>query len=255
MYLDEIAHQRFADYDTSSIRSGWVGAPPAVLDRIRAEYPVEGLVNLYSASEGGGTWGDVTDPWELRRVSVGRALTGTEIHIRDVDTGRGLPDGQVGEIGFRGWMQMTEYLGEPAKTAEAFDADGFLHLGDLGFLDEDGHLHFTGRIKDMIRSGGENVAAEEVETFLVQHPAIRQAAVIGRPDDRLGEVVVAIVEPTSPGAVSEAEVIAFCTKHLANFRVPRAVHFVDGWPTTASGKILKPSLRERFAAAPQGVQR
>jgi acyl-CoA synthetase (AMP-forming)/AMP-acid ligase II len=151
-------------------------------------------------------------------------------------------------------MQMTEYLGEPEKTAEAFDADGFLHLGDLGFLDEDEHLHFTGRIKDMIRSGGENVAAEEVETFLVQHPAIRQAAVIGRSDDRMGEVVVAVVEPTSPGAVTEAEVIAYCKEHLANFRVPRAVHFVDAWPTTASGKILKPSLRERFAAAPEGVQ-
>jgi acyl-CoA synthetase (AMP-forming)/AMP-acid ligase II len=255
MYLDEIAHERFADYDTSSIRSGWVGAPPAVLDSIRAEYPVEGLVNLYSASEGGGTWGDVTEPWELRRVSVGRALTGTEIHVRDVDTGRELPAGQVGEIGFRGWMQMIGYLGEPEKTAEASDADGFLHLGDLGFLDEAGYLHYTGRIKDMIRSGGENVAAEEVETFLVQHPAIRQAAVIGRPDDRMGEVVIAVVEPTSPGAVSEAEVIAYCKEHLANFRVPRAVHFVDAWPTTASGKILKPSLRERFAAAPEGVQR
>jgi fatty-acyl-CoA synthase/long-chain acyl-CoA synthetase len=254
MYLDEMAHERFAEYDTSSMRAGWVGAPPAVLDRIRAEYPVEGLVNLYSASEGGGTWGAVDEPWEVRRVTVGRPLTGTEIRVRDVATHRELPAGEVGEIGFRGWNQILEYLGEPEKTAEAFDADGFLHLGDLGFLDENRFLHFTGRIKDMIRSGGENVAAEEVETFLVQHPLIRQAAVIGRPDDRMGEVVVAIVEPTSPGAVSEADVIAFCQGQLANFRVPRAVYFLDEWPMTSSGKILKPSLRERFAG-PEGAHR
>lgn len=248
MYLDEMAHPRFAEFDTSGMRSGWVGAAPAVLDRIRAEYPVDGLVNLYAATEGGGTWGDVSDPWEVRRITTGRPLTGTEIRVRDVVTHRVLAAGEVGEIGFRGWMRMTEYLGEPEKTADAVDADGFVHLGDLGFLDEDGHLHYSGRIKDMIRSGGENVAAEEVESFLAQHPGVRQVAVIGRPDDRMGEVVVAIVEPVTAGGVSEAEVIEFCRGRLANFRVPRAVHFVQEWPTTSSGKILKPALRERFAA-------
>lgn len=249
MYLDEIAHPRFPEFDTRSLRAGWVGAPPSVMDRIRDEYPVAGLVNLYSATEGGGTWGDVTEPWQVRRATTGLPLTGTEVHVRDVLTGRDLPVGEVGEIGFRGWMCMTEYLGEPERTAEAVDEQGFLHLGDLGFLDADGRLHFSGRIKDMIRSGGENVAAEEVESLLVQHPAIRQAAVIGRPDERMGEVVVAVVEPISPGAVSEEEVVAFCRAQLANFRVPRAVHFVADWPTTGSGKIFKPALRDRFAAA------
>ena len=247
MYLDEMTHPRFAEFDTSSLRAGWVGAAPAVMDRIRDGYPVDGLVNLYSATEGGGTWGEVTEPWEVRRVSTGLPLAGTEIHVRDVVTRRELPAGEVGEIGFRGWMRMTEYLGEPEKTADAVDEDGFLHLGDLGFLDGTGRLHYSGRIKDMIRSGGENVAAEEVESFLAQHPAIRQAAVIGRPDDRMGEVVVAVVETVSPGSVTEEDVIAFCRERLANFRVPRAVHFVEEWPMTSSGKILKPALRERFA--------
>lgn len=247
MYLDEIAHPRFADYDTSSLRAGWVGAPPAVMDRIRHEYPVDGLVNLYSATEGGGTWGEVAEPWPVRRGTTGLPLNGTEVHIRDLTTRRELPAGEVGEIGFRGWMRMTGYLDDPERTAESLDEQGFLHLGDLGFLDETGRLHYTGRIKDMIRSGGENVAAEEVESLLVQHAAIRQAAVIGRPDPRMGEVVVAVVELTSPDAVTEAEIIDFCRAQLANFRVPRAVHFVADWPTTGSGKILKQALRERFA--------
>lgn len=246
MYLDEMNHPQFDDIDTSSLRAGWVGAPPAVLDRIHAGYPVEGLVNLYAATEGGGTWGNATDRWEVRRLSTGRALTGTELRIRDLGSGGEAPTGEVGEIGFRGWNQLLEYFNDEQKTAEAFDAEGYVYLGDLGYVDETGHLYYVGRIKDMIRSGGENVAAEEVETFLAEHPLIRQVAVIGRPDDRMGEVVVAVVEPVAPGAISEAEVIEHCRGRLAGFRTPKAVHFVEEWPATSSGKIHKPTLRERF---------
>lgn len=246
MYLDEISHPDFSSTDTSSLRSGWVGGAPTVLDQIRSEYAIEGLVSLYGATEGGGTFGSVDDPWEIRRATCGRPLNGTEFHVRDPDSRETLPAGSSGEIGFRGWRTAAGYI-DATATSQAIDSHGFIHLGDLGHFDDEGYLHYEGRIKDMIRCGGENVAAEEVEAFLVQHPAIEQAAAIGRSDARLGEVVVAVVK-TAPGAaeLSEAEVIDFCAKSLANFRVPKAVHFVEDWPMTSSGKIHKPALRDRF---------
>lgn len=248
MYLDELAHDRFTAFDTRSLRAGWVGAPPAVLDRIRAEYPIPDLVNLYAASEGGGTCGVHDEPWERRRITVGRPLSGTEVHIRDPETGRDVPVGAVGEIGFRGWNKMLGYHRDPVSTAAALDEAGFLHLGDLGRLDDEGHLHFIGRLKDMIRVGGENVAAEEVEHMLTRHPTVRQAAVIGRPDPRLGEVVVAVVEPVPGARIDTDALVDYCRQRLASFRVPRAVHIVEEWPLTASGKIHKPSLRDRYGA-------
>ncbi len=251
MYLDELAHPRFDEFDTSSLRSGWVGAPPSVLDRIRAKYPIDGLINLYAATEGGATWGEAAQPWTTRRMTTGPPLSGTQIHVRDVDSHHELAAGEIGEIGFRGWNQITEYLADPERTAEAFDADGFLHLGDLGFLDEEGHLHYAGRLKDMIRCGGENVAAEEVEAFLLEHPQINQAAVLGRPHPRLGEVIVAVVEPAPNVTLTERDILDFCADRLAGFRAPRQVHFVSTWPTTSTGKIHKPTLRDTYATEPE----
>jgi fatty-acyl-CoA synthase/long-chain acyl-CoA synthetase len=246
MYFDEMYHPRFREYDTSSLRSGWTGAPPSVCEDIRTRYPIPGLVNLYGASEGGGTCGSIDDGWEKRRDTVGKPLTGTEIRIANLDgTGWAKVD-EMGEIGFRGWNQITEYFNDPETTARAVDAEGFMRIGDLGFLDEEGYLHYSGRIKDMIRPGGENVAAEEVESYISKHPLIKQVAVIGAPDARMGEVVVAVVEEISPGTVSEEDVIRFCRAGMANFRVPKRVHFVTEWPLTGNGKILKPILRERF---------
>lgn len=248
MYLDEMSHPSFSSFDTSSLRSAWTGAPPSVMERIRREYPLEGIVNLYAATEGGGTCGSTSDPWNKRRDTLGLPLTGTEIRICDIDTRTPVPNGQIGEICFRGWNRLTKYLGDPEKTAEAIDDEGFFHSGDLGFLDPEGYLYYKGRIKDMIRPGGENVAAEEVEAFLIQHPKIHQVAVIGAPDDRMGEVVVAIVEPTSPQEFTEEEVVSYCRGKIANFRVPKAVHFVSEWPMTSTRKISKPTLREWFGS-------
>jgi fatty-acyl-CoA synthase/long-chain acyl-CoA synthetase len=249
MYIDEMYHPRFGEYDTGSLRSGWTGAPVAVCEDIRSRYPISGLVNLYGASEGGGTCGSIEEPWEKRRDSVGKPLTGTEIRIAALNGNGWAKPNEMGEICFRGWNQITEYFNDPENTAKALDADGFMRIGDLGFLDDEGYLHFSGRIKDMIRPGGENVAAEEVESYISKHPLIKQVAVIGAPDARMGEVVVAVVEEISPGSVSEEDVIRFCRAGMANFRVPKRVHFVTEWPLTGNGKILKPILRERFTTA------
>jgi fatty-acyl-CoA synthase/long-chain acyl-CoA synthetase len=247
MYLMELDHPRFAEFDLSSLRSGWTGGPPAILDRIRDGFGGIELVQLYGATEGGGTAGSIDEPWEKRRVSAGRLITGTEIKLIDPQTGREVPTGQTGEICLRGWDRMLRYYraGEPSK--EVIDADGWLRMGDLARFDEEGYLYFVGRLKDMIRVGGENTSAEEVESVLLEHPGIHQAVAIGVPDARLGEVVLAIVERTEGSGVTTDEVIAHCRARAANFRVPRHVRFVTEWPTNGSGKIVKQTLRDTFA--------
>jgi len=246
MYLMELAHPRFSEFDLSSLRSGWTGGPPAVMDQIRDGFGGLELTQLYGATEGGGTSGSVTDPWDKRRVSAGRLLTGTEIRVVDPESGREVPTGEVGEVCIRGWNRMLCYFRDEERTRESIDADGWLHMGDLGRFDEDGYFYYVGRLKDMIRVGGENTSAEEVEALLLEHPEVRQAAVIGVPDPRMGEVVLAIVERT-PGSSLTAEAIAgYCKSRAANFRVPRHIRFVTDWPYTGSGKIAKQALRETY---------
>jgi fatty-acyl-CoA synthase/long-chain acyl-CoA synthetase len=247
MYLRELAHPRFADYDTSSLRAGWTIGDPGIMDRIRSEYALEGLIQIYGATEGGVCYGDLEDPWELRRRSAGRPAAGTEFAILDPDTGARLPPGTTGEICFRGWATLMRYTGAAAGT-EPRDADGFVHSGDLGHVDTEGRLYFDGRLKDMIKPGGENVAAPEVEAFLMGHPGVHQVAVIGVPDPDLGEAVMAVIE-VAPGArLSEADVAAYCRGRIAGFRIPKHVRFVSEWPLTDSGKIAKRLLVERYAA-------
>jgi fatty-acyl-CoA synthase/long-chain acyl-CoA synthetase len=138
------------------------------------------------------------------------------------------------------------YYRDEQRTQEAFDADGWLHMGDLGRFDEDGYFYYVGRLKDMIRVGGENTSAEEVEALLLEHPEIHQTAVIGVPDARMGEVVLAIVERTPGSSLTAEEIVAHCKARAANFRVPRHVRFVSEWPLTGSGKLAKQALRETY---------
>lgn len=141
---------------------------------------------------------------------------------------------------------MNGYLKQPVETAKTIDEAGWVHTGDLGSLDADGNLRFAGRLKDMLKIGGENVSAEEVEAVLLQNPSIKQVAVIGAPDDRLTEVVMAIVELKHGADLDEGAVIRFCTGKVANFRIPRYVRFTREWPLTGSGKIQKHLLRDIF---------
>lgn len=246
MYLMEMDHPEFERFDLSSLRSGWCVGPPELMERVRDRMGLSQLLQLYGSTEACGTSGAVGEPWEKRSRTCGRAYDGMEIAIVDMETGRILPPGTSGEIVLRGWCTMTGYLKQPEETAKTIDAQGWVHSGDYGMLDAEGYLYFQGRIKNMIRVGGENVSAEEVESMLMRHPAVRAAAAIPMPDPRLDEVVLAIVELKDGAAATAEEIIAFCKPRMANFRVPRAVRFTNDWPMTGSGKIHKHVLIQRY---------
>jgi len=161
-------------------------------------------------------------------------------------TGETVPPGEKGEICVRGWNLMQGYYKNSEETAKAVDADGWLHTGDLGFIDSRGLVFFIGRIKNVIRSGGENISPEEVEGFIYRHPKVKQAEVIGLPDEKWGQRVVACVELKEGMEASPEEIIQFCKERIANFKVPKEVQFITDWPMTGSGKVQKFKLVERF---------
>ncbi|EIF33003.1 acyl-CoA synthetase (AMP-forming)/AMP-acid ligase II [Burkholderia sp. Ch1-1] len=248
MYIMEMNHPRFREFDLSSLKAGWCVGTAELMTRVRDEMNIPGLLQIYGATEVGGTSAWVDDPWEARSRSCGSPIHGTELKIVDPVKGDTLRAGEIGEICMRGWWKMNGYLKQPAETVKTIDADGWVHTGDLGRLDEHGYLYFSSRLKDMLKIGGENVSAQEVEAVLLGHPRIAQAAVIGAPDERLSEVVMAIVEPRHNEDVTEDEIIAYCAERMANFRVPRYVRITRAWPLTDSGKIQKHKLREQYLA-------
>lgn len=247
MYVMEMNLPNFSSYDLGSLRAGWCVGTPALMNQIRERFGMPDLIPLYAATEVGGTVGSKDDPWEDRSTSCGRPLTGTELRIAD-ESNRPVPDGQQGEIQMRSWWQMSGYLHQPEATAAATTADGWIKTGDIGWIDQRGCLHFAGRIKEMMKVGGENVSAEEVENILMQLPAVKQAAAFGVPDRRLVEVVAVAVELREGHTATAADIIDHCRSRTANFRVPRHVRFVTEWPMTGSGKIQKRLLKEAFQA-------
>ena len=249
MYLMEMEHPRFGSFDLSSLRAGWCVAPTEVMERIRDEMKLPGLIQIYGATEASGASGSLDDPWEKRSRSCGRPFTDMEIGIFDPETGQRLPAGVSGEIALRGWCTMSGYLDQLAETRRTIDAEGWVHSGDYGMVDDDGFLYFQGRLKNMIRVGGENVSAEEVEAMLLRHPKVKMAAAIPVPDPRLDEVVLAVVELREGAEATESEIIDFCKPRMANFRVPRMVRFVSEWPMTGSGKIQKHILVDHYSRA------
>jgi fatty-acyl-CoA synthase len=188
-----------------------------------------------------------TDTPDQRAETSGRPFPGVEVRIVDPETREELPVGERGEIAGRGWGMFEGYHNAPERNAEAIDADGWFYTGDMGRLDEDGRISFLGRTKDMLKVGGENVAALEVESFLQTHPAVRLAQVVGLPDERLTEIPAAFVQLEPGREVTEEELIAFCRGQIASFKIPRYVRLVDEWPMSAT-KIQKFKLRERLMA-------
>lgn len=236
--------------DLRSLRTGAaIGPPPAmqmVMDIGAAE-----ICNVYGLTEcyGNCALTDARDPVEVRLHTVGRPLPGTEIRIADPRTHRPLPPGEVGEIGIRGYL-MPGYYKDPEKNAAAFDADGWFLTGDFGLIDADGRLSFRGRIKEMVKTGGINVAPLEVEEVLLMHPDVEQAYVVGVPDPRKEEAVAAVIVLKEERRVSDDDLRAFCRKALAAFKVPQHFRFATRaeLPLTASGKVQKHRLRETLAA-------
>jgi fatty-acyl-CoA synthase len=234
------------------LEKGMIFASPEVNKRVYNEMGIKKLISPYGLTEThiGGTACEMDDPLELRMSTVGRPMPGVEIGIRQPDGKEFLLAGEPGEVCFKGWCVTKGYFDDPQKTAEALDDEGWFRTGDLGVISGDGYVRLVGRIKDMIRVGGENVAAADVEAVLLKHDAVKQAVAVGMADDRLAEVVAVFVELKTGKRATEQEITDYCRQHLASFKVPRRVVFVNDWPMTGAGKIQRYVLKESLA---QGV--
>ncbi len=247
---DLIHHPDFPERDLSRIRlmnSNFAVQPPAIKEAMLEAIPDAIYVGTYGMTETAGTvtTSRLSDSLEARTTRLGVPLPGLEVKIVNGETGHEATTGEHGEILVRGYSLFEGYYKDPAKTAEAFDSDGFFHTGDIGSFDAEGQIMFHGRIKDMLKVGGENVAAAEIESHLARHPAVKLAQVVGIPDERLQEVPAAFVEVRPGRQVSERELIDFCRGDIASFKIPRYVRFVDEWPMSTS-KIQKFRLRDQL---------
>jgi acyl-CoA synthetase (AMP-forming)/AMP-acid ligase II len=227
------------------MNSNFAVQPPAVAESIMQAMPQALQVGSFGMTETAGTvcTGAPDEPESLRITRLGKPLPGLELRIADPETGRDVPVGGRGEALVRGYSLLDGYYKDAEKTAQALDRDGWFHTGDIASLDEHGTVMFHGRYKDMLKVGGENVAAAEIEAFIGRHPAVKLAQVVGIPDARYAEVPAAFVE-LKPGAqLAEQQVIDYCKGEIAGFKVPRVVRFVTEWPMSSS-KIQKFRLRQ-----------
>jgi len=240
-----LAERERNPFDASSLRGGTTGAatvPPVLIERIRSELGIRDIITAYGMTE----CVNITscrpgDPVDLIANTCGAAIPGNEVIIAD-DDGRELPRGETGEILVRGIGVMRGYLDDPVATAEAIDQDGWLHTGDVGTMDQAGYVRITDRKKDMYISGGFNCYPAEIEKLLAAHPAISMVAVIGVPDERMGEVGKAFVVLRPGLALTAEELIAWSRENMANYKVPRHVAFIDELPRNAAGKVAKLEL-------------
>jgi acyl-CoA synthetase (AMP-forming)/AMP-acid ligase II len=249
LYLSILNHPDRDAYDLSSLRLAVTGAAPVpveMIERMRNELTFSTILTAYGLTESTGTVSMCRrgDDAETISASSGRAIPDVEVRIVDPD-GDEVERGTSGEIVVRGYNVTAGYFEDPEATAKAIDADGWLHTGDVGTMDERGYIDITDRLKDMFIVGGFNAYPAEIENTLLGHPAIANCAVVGVPDERMGEVGHAYVVARDGASIDPDEVVAWSRERMANYKVPRAVHVVDDLPTNASGKVLKYELRER----------
>ncbi|MBX3664960.1 MAG: AMP-binding protein [Burkholderiales bacterium] len=247
MFLMMLNHPKFGQYPLK-LRNGWVSCGPEVSRRVVEQMGMKGLVQAYGLSEASPNvcMSRHDDDLEKRIEGWAHILDDVEVRLVDPDTGAVQPPGKSGEIQVRGWSVMQGYYKMPEQTAKAIDAEGWLHTGDLGVMDDEGRLKFITRIKDVFRVGGENVAPAEVEDVLHRHSKIKQAQVIGVPDPRLIEVPAAYVILNEGETATPEELIAWSRERLANFRVPRYLKLIDSFENigmTGSAKVQKNKLR------------
>ena len=251
MFIAELALEGFAAYDLSSLRTGIMAGSPCpveVMKRVIAEMNMSEVAIAYGMTETSpvSTMTRADDDLARRTETVGRVMPHLEVKVVDPYTGLTVPRGETGELCTRGYSVMLGYWEQPDKTTEAIDAARWMHTGDLATMDDGGYLSIVGRIKDMVIRGGENVYPREIEEFLYSHPNIADVQVIGVPDAKYGEELMAwvVMRPGTAPLTAEA-VRAFCTGKLAHYKVPRYVHVVDGFPMTVTGKIRKVEMREK----------
>lgn len=252
LFLSMLAHPRLADFDLRSLRAAVTGAatvPPVLIRRMREELGIAKVTTAYGLTECGGcaTVCHPEDSVDTVAGTCGRALPGTEVRCAD-PAGRPVPVGEPGEVLLRGYHVMQGYFQDPVATAEALDAEGWLHTGDVGVLDGRGYLRITDRLKDMFIVGGFNCYPAEIERMLSEHPAIAQVAVVGVPDERMGEVGCACVVLRAGARLGKEELLAWSRPRMANYKVPRFVECFEAFPMNTSNKVLKRELAQSVRA-------
>ncbi len=249
MFIAELGHERFADFDLRSLRTGIMAGSPCpieVMKRVSSDMGIKEMGIAFGMTETSPVTTQVRrdDTLENRCGTVGQVRPHTEVKIVDPVTGRTVPRGEPGEFLARGYAVMRGYWNDAERTTEAIDEQRWMHTGDLATMDEEGYVRVVGRIKDMVIRGGENVYPREIEEFLYTHPEIADVQVVGVPDERYGEELMAWVV-TRPGAsLTTEDVREFCRGQIAHYKIPRYVKFVDSFPMTITGKVQKFKMRE-----------
>jgi fatty-acyl-CoA synthase len=252
MFIAALEHPEFGRFDLSSLRTGLMAGSPCpveVMRKVMTRMHMRDVGIAYGMTETSPVsfQTGLDDPLEQRVGTIGRVQPHLEVKIVHPDTGQIVPCGQPGELCTRGYSVMLGYWDDPEKTADAV-RDGWMHTGDLAVIDEAGYGRIVGRIKDMIIRGGENIYPREIEEFIYSHPAVEDVQVIGVPDAKFGEEVLACVKLRAGASADADEIIAFCRGQIAHYKVPRYVRFVEGFPMTVSGKVQKYLLREAMIA-------
>ncbi|MEG0815188.1 MAG: AMP-binding protein [Mucinivorans sp.] len=261
MFVAELHHPMFDMFDMSTLRTGIMAGAPCPIEfmkQVIEKMNCRDIIIVYGLTETspGMTATKVTDPIEIRCTTVGQALPDVEVRVVDPATGEECAVDQIGEMCCRGYNVMKGYYNDPKATAAAIDKDGFLHSGDLGARDANGYFRITGRIKEMIIRGGENVYPREIENFLLTHPAILDVQVAGIPSPKYGEQIGAYIILKKGETISEHDVTDFCKGRISRYKIPKYIFFVDSYPLTASGKIQKYLLKDIGLAmlAERGVE-
>jgi fatty-acyl-CoA synthase len=249
MFIAELEEPRFSEFDLSSLRTGIMAGAPCpveVMKRVRADMHMDEVTIAYGMTETSpvSTQTAVDDPVEKRVATVGRVHPHVEVRIVDPATDELVPRGTSGELCTRGYSVMLGYWGDDEATAEAIDAEAWMHTGDLATMDDDGYVNIVGRIKDMIIRGGENIYPREIEEFLLTLDGVTDAYVVGVPSERYGEEVMAWVKLRDGVALSGDELRAACTGRIATYKIPRYWKLVDSFPMTVTGKVQKFRMRE-----------
>ncbi|HET9597513.1 MAG TPA: AMP-binding protein [Anaeromyxobacteraceae bacterium] len=253
MFIAELDHPSFAKTDFASLRTGIMAGSPCpveVMRRVQSEMHMPEVTICYGMTETSpvSTQSAVDDPLDKRVSTVGRIHPHVEVKITDPSTGRVVPRGVTGELCTRGYSVMLGYWQDPGSTRQAIDAGRWMHTGDLATMDEQGYVNIVGRIKDMVLRGGENIYPREVEEFLYTKPEVADVQVIGVPDIKYGEELMAWVKLRPGASVSADELRAYCKGRIATYKIPRYWKFVDGFPMTVTGKIQKFKMREQAIA-------
>ena len=249
MFIAMLEHPDFPKTDFSYMRTGIMAGSPCPVSKMQDvvdKMHMKEIVIVYGQTEAspGCTMSSTDDPLEVRVNTVGRAMPEIECKIIDPETGKDLPVGEIGEFVARGYNIMKGYYKMPKATAEAIDKDGWLHTGDLACKTPEGNYRITGRLKDMIIRGGENIYPKEIEEFIYTHEKVKDVQVIGVPDEQYGEEICACIILKEGETMTEQEMKQYILDHMAKHKVPRYIDFVDGFPMNAAGKIQKFKMRE-----------